>query len=114
MFKILLVVLSALIGAAAVSGAFGLMDSHADLIFLMLLIWWTGVTLLRGAVINKIDKTNGNDTGSIAYFFYVIIAVICILAACMAALMGVNAFTSFVLGAVLITAAAGATAWMHT
>ncbi len=114
MFKVVLAVLFFLIGAAIHSAANGFMPSHADGVFLALLAWTVVATIVRGKIINKIDKTNGNDTSIIAFFFYLIVAVLSVLAACLAALGGVNAFTAFVLGAVLITVTAGATAWMHT
>lgn len=76
MLKGALLVLVALIGAATVSAAYGLMDAHADVVFLALLAWTAVAIFTRGKIIN--NQTNGIDTGGIVFFTYPIATTVCI------------------------------------
>lgn len=113
MLKVVPFLFAGLIGAAIVSAIYGLIDSRADFVFLALLAWTEVVGMVRAFVIKKIDRTNGNGTSFIAFFLYANTAVACSLLAGLATLLGVSGFITFTVGSVLITMAAGWTAWMH-
>lgn len=95
---ILLLVLCA---AAVVSMAGELMPSKADHVFLVI-TGFSFVTIFTGSLLySKFDKTNGNDSGTIAFSLIVLIDLIIIVVTPVLVLLGAP-FLPMVIGALAV------------
>lgn len=87
--KKMFVLLNILCGAALVSVLFEIMPSRADTVFLVV----TGFAFLSAFVgnllYNKFDKTNGNDSGTIAFSLIVLVDIMVIILAPLLVLFGI-------------------------